>query len=122
MDNFVPKKVRQDINQRMRYDKETETYFVESNENDPMPPPSIDRMLQFPLFNLTRFVKLKPIEKTFYTNENLLLLDPELPNWPVVDFVPDKINPKIEYLNKSAVKDLENTMIINCDHKTNKFR
>jgi hypothetical protein len=122
VDNFVPRKIRKDIDERMRYETTSDTYFVEPPIKPEFETPPVNKMLQFPIFNLSRFQKLRPMNNTFFSNENILLLEPSIPHWPVKTFVLDKTNPKIESLIKGAIKDMENAMVINCDHKANRLR
>lgn len=118
VDNFIPRKVLKDVDKRIRYDDAEDTYFIEPRVLTPMEPIPVDRMVLFPMFNKTRFTKLAPTKNMFYSNENLLLLEPEYPKWKAKHYVDDKINPKMETLFKDAMKDMQKTLVVNCDHRT----
>jgi len=118
VDNFLPPSVKKDLNKRIRYDDASDTYYVEPPTLTKVKSIPVDRMELFPMFNKTRFQKLEPRKGIFFSNENLLLLQPDGPTWIGKNYVADKINPRTEVLIKEAVENIQKPLVINCDSKT----
>ncbi|ODN03319.1 Kinesin-like protein KIF3A [Orchesella cincta] len=117
VDNFIPRKILKKIEQRIRYNDVADKYELAPRNDTSYEQPPVNRMLVNPYLNLTRFTRLSKINNVYFSNENLLAVEPE----PFVprsqELVLEEEDPRITNLIAETMKELNSELVIVCDHR-----
>ncbi|CAL8070419.1 unnamed protein product [Orchesella dallaii] len=117
VDNFIPRKILKKIEQRIRHNDVADKYELAPRNDTSYDQPPVNRMLVNPYLNLTRFTRLSKLNNVYFSNENLLAVEPE----PFVprsqELVLEEEDPRITSLIAETMKELNSDLLIVCDHR-----
>jgi len=113
VDNFVPAKDRKRLESRIRYNSEADNYYLLREELKPMKRPSFARKDNYRIYTQNG-AKLSPMKDVYYSNENILQLAMEIPEWQKKKFIPEVVDPRITAMVTSALEDAKETLKLDC--------
>lgn len=122
MDNFIPRKICKKTEERIRYDENADTYVIAPRTDTTFEQPPVNRMLVNPYLNLTRFPYLPKHNNIYFSNENLLAVEPEPPVPRSQDLVIEEEDPAIANLIAETMRELNQELVIVCDHRKGRHR
>lgn len=117
VDNFIPRKLRKEIEERIRYDETRDKYILVRRTDTTYEQPPVNRMLLNPYLNLTRFPRLPKQTNVYYSDENLLALEPEPPVPRSQALVLEEEDPAITSMIAETMRELNQELVIVCDHR-----
>lgn len=121
VDNFIPRKILKKIEARVRYDEVTDTYVLAPRDDLTFERPPINKELPGPFLNLTRFKQFPRMSNVFFSDENLIAVEPDPPVPRSQELVVEEEDPILNNYIKETMRELNQEVVIICDHRKGKY-